>query len=137
MNDKAELSITQAARIDLISLESPFRAEPPSESLAAAVSPLAPPPAEEQEIFTKTFEGVWVSLGVNSTRGWAESPPSDVAEQLEVLGFKTSASDLNQHGMFVLHTGVILNDERGIAFQQTAPTNIWHYCTALLTRRIY
>ncbi|KAG8919057.1 hypothetical protein FRC01_001497, partial [Tulasnella sp. 417] len=76
-----------ASKADLITLESPFHAEPPT-TFADAFR--AHPQAElssgiSEESFLETFDAAWKSIK-STTRGWSESLPSAVAGTLQDAG---------------------------------------------------
>ncbi|KAG8879392.1 hypothetical protein FRB97_001663 [Tulasnella sp. 331] len=80
-----------AARIDLISLESPFHVEPSSSSLQPP-SPVSH--AEADESFHARFRTSWELLRTTS-RGWGESSPKDIAKHLQELGMMIEATELD------------------------------------------
>ncbi|KAG9020863.1 hypothetical protein FS837_007805, partial [Tulasnella sp. UAMH 9824] len=74
-------------KVDLITLESPFHAEPPktfAEALSAGIqADLSSGISEES--FLETFDAAWKSIKT-TTRGWSESLPATVAGSLQDAG---------------------------------------------------
>ncbi|KAG8997513.1 hypothetical protein FRB94_007638 [Tulasnella sp. JGI-2019a] len=80
-----------AARIDLISLESPFHVETGSSGLPS------PSPASAAAVDVSLharFQAAWDTLCTTS-RGWGESSPSDIAKHLQELGLVIEAPELD------------------------------------------
>ncbi|KAG8944909.1 hypothetical protein FRC04_001349 [Tulasnella sp. 424] len=76
-----------APKVDLITLESPFHAEPPT-TFAEALRPDTQPEGSNgltEESFLQSFDAAWNSIK-STTRGWSESPPATVAGGLQDAG---------------------------------------------------
>lgn len=73
--------------MDLITLESPFHAEPPT-TFTEALAPGTKADLSRgisEESFLETFDAAWKSIKT-TTRGWSESLPAAVAGTLQDAG---------------------------------------------------
>ncbi|KIO30469.1 hypothetical protein M407DRAFT_20526 [Tulasnella calospora MUT 4182] len=76
-----------ASKVDLITLESPFHAEPPTGIAEALKNDIQADPSSgiSEESFLQSFDVSWNSIK-STTRGWSESPPATVAGTLQDAG---------------------------------------------------